>query len=133
MEDDETIEAMFSRFQILVARLKVLDKGYSTVDHVKKIIRSLPKNWRPMVTALKLAKDLNKVTLEELISSLRSHEIELNEDEPQKKNKSVALKSRIKSESKALQVLEESSAESSEDEDEMSLLSKKLNQLWKHK
>ena len=57
-----------------------------------------------MVTALKLAKDLNKVTLEELISSLRSHEIELNEDEPQKKNKSVALKSRRK-ESKALQVL----------------------------
>ena len=55
-------------------------EGYSTTDHVKKIIRSLPKKWRPMVTALKLAKDLNKVTLEELISSLRSHEIELNED-----------------------------------------------------
>lgn len=72
------------------------------------------------------------VTLEELISSLRSHEIELNEDEPQKKNKSVALKSR-KKESKALQVLEESSAESSEDEDEMSMLSKRLNHLWKNK
>lgn len=44
----------------------------------------------------------------------------------------MALKSRRK-ESKALQVLEESSAESSDDEDEMSLLSKRLNQLWKHK
>ena len=54
------------------------------------------------MTALKLAKDLNKVTLEELISSLRSHEIELNEDEPQKKNKFVALKSNRKSESRAL-------------------------------
>ena len=47
-----------------------------------------------MVTALKLSKDLNSVSLEELVSSLRSHEIELEEDEPQKKNKSVALKSK---------------------------------------
>ena len=75
MEEDETIEAMFSRFQILVAGLKVMDKGYSIDDHVKKFIRSLPKKWRPMVTALKLAKDLNKISLEELFSSLRRHEI----------------------------------------------------------
>ena len=36
-----------------------------------------------MVTALKVAKDLNQISLEELISSLRSHELELLEDEPQ--------------------------------------------------
>ena len=77
MEEDETIETMFSRFQTLVAGLKVLDKGYSTADHVKKIIRSLPKQWRPMVTALKLAKYLNIISLEELVISLISHEIEL--------------------------------------------------------
>lgn len=44
MEDEETIENMFSRFQNLVPGLKVMDKGYSTADHVKKIIRSLPKD-----------------------------------------------------------------------------------------
>ena len=58
MEDDESVETMFSRFQTLVAGLKVLNKGYSTSDHVKKIIRSLPIKLRPMVTALKLSKDL---------------------------------------------------------------------------
>ena len=63
MEESETIKAMFSRFQILVVGMKVLDKGYSIADHVKKIIRSLPKQWRPMVTALKLEKDLNKISL----------------------------------------------------------------------
>jgi len=82
MEEEESVETMFSRFQMLVAGLRVLDKGYSTADHVKKIIRSLPAKWRPMVTALKMAKDLNNISLEELISSLRSHEIELQEDEP---------------------------------------------------
>lgn len=82
MEEEESIKTMFSRFQILVAGLKVLDKGYSSSNHVKKIIRSLPKKWRPTVTALKLSKDLNTLALEELISSLRSHEIEMNKDEP---------------------------------------------------
>lgn len=85
MGDDEAVEVMFSRFQTLVAGLKVQDKGYTTADHIKKIIRSLPKKWRPMVTALELSKDLNNISLEELISSLRSHEIELEEDEPQNK------------------------------------------------
>src|ERR1044072_752240 len=65
MKEEESVETMFSRFQMLVAGLRVLDKGYSTADHVKKIIRSLPAKWRPMVTALKMAKDLNKISLEE--------------------------------------------------------------------
>lgn len=102
MEEEELVEAMFSRFQILVAGLKVLDKGYSTSDHVNKIIRILPTKWRPMVTALKLSKDLNKMTLEELISSLRSHEIELNEDEHQKEGKYIALMSNRNLKSKTM-------------------------------
>lgn len=47
------------------------------------------------MATLKESKDLNKTTLEELISSLRSHEIELEEDYPQKKIKSMALKSKV--------------------------------------
>ena len=82
MEDDESVETMFSRFQTLVVGLQVLNKGYSILDHVKKIIRSLPVKWRPMVTTLKLEKDLNNMRLKELISSLRSHEIELDQDKP---------------------------------------------------
>ena len=84
---------MFSRFQTLIAGLIVLNKGYTKADHVKKIIKSLPRRWAPMVTAFKVSKDLNNVSLEELISALRSHEIELDEHEPQKKGKSLALKS----------------------------------------
>src|SRR3954471_12583550 len=93
IDDDENIEAMFSRFQTLTAGLRVLNKGYTKADHVKKIIRSLPRRWGPMVTAFKIAKNLNEVSLEELISALRSHEIELDANEPQKKGKSISLKS----------------------------------------
>ena len=38
MEEQESVATMFSRFQMLVAGLRVQDKGYSTSDHVKKII-----------------------------------------------------------------------------------------------
>lgn len=76
------IKEIFSRFQTLVAGLKVLNNGYTTLNHVKKIIKSLPKKWKPMVTTLKVSQDLNETTPEELISSLRIHEIELEKDEP---------------------------------------------------
>lgn len=54
MEEDEMIEEMISRFKTLVAGLKVLNKGYTTLDHVKKIIKRLSKKWRPMVSTLKV-------------------------------------------------------------------------------
>lgn len=98
MEYEENLENMFSKFQTLVTGLKVLDKSYSTIDHVKMIIRTLPKRWRPMVTALKLLKDLNNISLKELVISLRSHEIELEEDEPKRKRMFVAPKYLEKSE-----------------------------------
>jgi hypothetical protein len=56
MEDDETVETMFSRFQMLVAGLKVLDKGYSIADHIKKIIRSLPKKTETYGNSFKSSK-----------------------------------------------------------------------------
>ena len=126
------METMFSRFQMLVAGLRVLDKGYSTADHVKKIIRSLPTKWRPMVTTVKMAKDLKKISLEELISSLRSHEIEHQEDEPRRTVKSVALKSSSRK-AKALQAEEESEDSEGSSEDELSLISRRINCLWKHR
>src|SRR3954467_7525497 len=58
MEEDENIEAMFLRLQTFTVGLRVLDKGYTKADHVKKIIRSLPGRWGPMVTAFKIAKNL---------------------------------------------------------------------------
>src|SRR3954469_23629094 len=87
-----------------------------------------------MVTAFKIAKNLNEVSLEELISALRSHEIELDANEPQKKGKTIALKSNYKKCTNAFQAEEEDSEESeSEEEDELSMIFRRVNQLWKSK
>jgi len=105
MKGDETIEAMYSRFQSLVSGLQILKKSYVASDHVSKIMRSLPSRWRPKVTSIEDAKDLSTLSVENLISPLKVHEISLDEHDSAKKTKSIALSSKGKS-SKALKVIE---------------------------
>ena len=93
MKKDESIEQMYSRFQTLVSGLQILKKSYVASDHVSKILRSLPARWRPKMTAIEEAKDLNTLSVEDLVSSLKVHEIGLNEHGPAKKVKSIALPS----------------------------------------
>jgi len=135
MKDDESIEEMYSRFQTLVSGLQILKKSYVASDHVSKILRSLLARWRPKVTSIKEAKDLNTLSVEDLVSSLKVHEISLNEHEPAKKSKSIALQSKGKS-SKALKVIEseEESPDGDSDEDpteKMVMLSNRLQYLAK--
>ncbi|GAU49294.1 hypothetical protein TSUD_89190 [Trifolium subterraneum] len=101
MKPEEDIQTMFSRFQTLVSNLRILKKSYTTSDHVWKILNSLTDKWRPKVTAIEEAKDLETITLESLISNLKSHEMVLNADAVKKKETSVALTLTKKS-SKAL-------------------------------
>jgi len=84
MKDDESIEQMYSRFQTLVSGIQILKKSYVASDHVSKILKSLPARWRPKVIAIEEAKDLNTLSVEDLVSSLKVHEIGLNEHEPAK-------------------------------------------------
>ena len=78
---------------------------------VRKILRSLSKAWHPKVTTIQEAKVLNVLSLDALIGSLKTHEIELNEvsEETTRKGKSIALKSTQKrtQSSKAMKALEE--------------------------
>jgi len=64
MEENETVVEMFTRFQTLASSLKVLDKRYFTVHHVKKILMCLARKLWPKVTTTQKAKDLKKPTLE---------------------------------------------------------------------
>ncbi|RVW55486.1 hypothetical protein CK203_075178 [Vitis vinifera] len=57
-----------------------------------KILRSLPKKWETKVTAIQEAKDLTKLSLEELIGSLMTYEIELyNHRRVEENEKSIAF------------------------------------------
>ena len=99
---------------------------------MNKILRSLPARWRPKVTAIEEAKDLNTLSVEDLLSYLKCHEIGLNEHEPTRKLKPIALKSKGKS-SQALKANESEDESPAGDSDEdlaivekMVMLSNKL-------
>jgi len=108
---------MYSRFRTLVSGLQILKKNYVASDHVGKILRSLPARWRPKVTAIEEVKDLNTLSVEDLVSSLKVHEIGLTEHEPAKKVKSIALPSEGNS-SKAFKVIESEDESPDGDSDE---------------
>ena len=96
MSENETIDEMYARFTTIVNEMRSLGKAYSTHERIRKILRCLPSMWRPMVTAITQAKDLKSMNLEDLIGSLRAHEVVLQGDKPVKKVKSLALKELMK-------------------------------------
>ena len=77
IKDFESIVEMFSRFMVMVNELESLGKTYTEVEKFMKILRSLPNKWETKVMAIQEAKDLTKLSLEELIGSLMIYEIEL--------------------------------------------------------
>ena len=56
----------------------------------RKILRSLTENFRPKVTALTESKDMDSISVDELVGSLQSYELDLPKTS---KSKSMALKS----------------------------------------
>lgn len=71
----------------------MLNKSYTTEDHVKKIVGSLFAKYRPKVTTIQEVRDVNKISLESLINNIQNHEMKKIEDEPVKNSKSLALRS----------------------------------------
>ncbi|KAL5546924.1 hypothetical protein UlMin_006611 [Ulmus minor] len=67
MKHDESIKQMYTRFTDIINDLSSLGKEYTTSEIVRKILRSLPKQWEAKVTAIQEAKDLSKLPLDELI------------------------------------------------------------------
>ena len=80
MKHDESIKQMYTRFTDIINDLSSLGKEYTTSEMVRKILRSLPKQWEAKVTAIQEPKDLSKLLLDELIGSLMTHEITMNQN-----------------------------------------------------
>ena len=97
MESYECVYDMYTRFTDIVNSLEALGKTFSNCEKVKKIIRSLPKKWRPKRTAIEEAKNLNTLFLNDLIGSLISYEEDIANEriDEDKRKKSFAFKSSI--------------------------------------
>ena len=67
-----------------------LGEVYDQPKIIRKILRSLTKDFRPKVTAIIESKDVDTIPVDELVGSLQSYESNLPKSS---KSKSMALKS----------------------------------------
>ena len=77
MVESEIINQMYSRFTNIINSLKALGKTYTQPELIQKILKSLLATWIHKVSAIEESKDLDKYELEELIRSLMTHEIHI--------------------------------------------------------
>ena len=102
MESNESITGMYTRFTDIINNLKNFCKSYTDSELYRKVLRSLPRSWKAKVTAIQEVKDLTCLKLEELLGSLTTYELTLNqqEEEEMKKKKKIVLAAEIKEEAR---------------------------------
>nr|GEX60775.1 hypothetical protein [Tanacetum cinerariifolium] len=118
ISNEETLNSGFTRFNAIITSLKSLDSDYSSKNHIRKFIRSLPLKWRAKLMAIKEAKDLATLPLDELIINLKVYEMVLDNDgvgskTNKEKIKSLAHKAKVTRE----QTSDDSDSQGGSDED----------------
>src|SRR5262249_41397757 len=75
MKTNESIDEMHDRFINIVNQLSILGKPYTNLKINSKLLRSLPREWEAKRTVIEEAHDLNKLSKEELLGTLKTHEM----------------------------------------------------------
>ncbi|XP_022876710.1 uncharacterized protein LOC111394893 [Olea europaea var. sylvestris] len=88
IKDDESFDEFYAKLNDIVNSSFNLGKRILESKIVRKVLRSLPKRFRPKVTATEESKDLDTVKIEELVGSLQTYELTISQP---RKNKSITL------------------------------------------
>ncbi|XP_070015612.1 uncharacterized protein [Nicotiana sylvestris] len=98
MKDDESIQDMHTRFTYIINELHSLGEIIPRNKLVRKIPSVLPDSWESKVNAITERKDLQKLTMDELVGNLKIYEMKKrkdNEIRESKKEKNMVPKTDI--------------------------------------
>ncbi|CAM8880225.1 unnamed protein product [Rhodiola kirilowii] len=95
MKEDKTIVDFNTRVLDISNESFALGESMREEKLVRKVLRSLPKQYDMKAIAIKEAQDVTTMSLDELMGSLQTHEMKMDEEEQHKKVKSVGLKSEV--------------------------------------
>ena len=90
MFDDECFNEFYAKLNDIVNSAYNMGEIYDQPKIVRKIFRSLTKDFRPKVIAIIESKDMDFILANEIVGSLQSYELDLPKT---RKSKSMALKS----------------------------------------
>ncbi|XP_070041592.1 uncharacterized protein [Nicotiana tomentosiformis] len=95
MKDDESIQDMYTRFTSIINELHSLGEIILRNKLVRNILSLLPSSWESKVNVITEAKDLQTLTIDELVGNLKTYEMRKKKDherrEP-KREKNLVLK-----------------------------------------
>ena len=120
MGDKETVMEMYTRFTHITNELKSLGKSFTTEELVRKILRFLPQSWEAKVMAIQEAKDMESISLDELIGNLQTYELRKNSQQKEEAKKDRGL---------VLKVMDEDSSDL--DDEEMAMITRKFKRFFK--
>ncbi|XP_070014484.1 uncharacterized protein [Nicotiana sylvestris] len=118
MKDDESIQVMHTRFTSIINELHSLGETIPRNKLVRKILSILPSSFESKVNAITEAKDLQELTIDELVRNLKTCEMKRKIDIERrgpKKEKNLVLKA--------------SSSDSSEEDSDMAYLNKRFEKM----
>ena len=78
MSDDECFDEFYAKLNDIVNFAYNLGKIYDQPKMIRKILRSLTKNFRPKVTVITESKDVDSIPIDELVGYLQSYELDLS-------------------------------------------------------
>ena len=90
MFDDECFDEFYAKLNDIVNSTYNFGEIYDQPKIVRKILRSLSKNFRSKLTTITEGKDMDYIPVDKLVRSLKSYELYLSK---KNKSKSMALKS----------------------------------------
>ncbi|CAM8934040.1 unnamed protein product [Rhodiola kirilowii] len=95
MKEEETITEFNTRIHDISNESFALGEPISEERLVRKALRSLPQQFSMKEIAIKEVHDVMKMGLDELMGSLQTFELKLQEDVPEKKVRVVGLKAKV--------------------------------------
>ena len=73
MQPNESITSWFDQYTTIVNQLNQLGIAIPKDELVKRLLRSLPKGWRSTIVAIREAKDMNKILLDDLYVPMKTN------------------------------------------------------------
>ncbi|CAM8916959.1 unnamed protein product [Rhodiola kirilowii] len=95
IQEVETIANFNTRVLNISNELFALGEPMTEETLVRKVLRSLPKRYAMKALTVKEPQDVKIMRLDELIGSLQTHEMEMNEEEQLMKVKSIGMKAKV--------------------------------------
>ena len=94
MEKDESFDKFYAKLKNKVNSAFNLGKTIPEPKIVRKVLRSLPKRFHVKITVIEESKDIDKITLIELVGNLQTYELRLSRIGKSGQGKSMALKAK---------------------------------------